>query len=142
MREFDEKIRELWQKTQPVLTSYEREEIRIGVWDRVRRHRRALVLRTAIASAAVVVLAVMIALNPFGGNAPKIDESSYYLALSDEAIVEQLADTPDSILYSAFFGDDIDSIAAAVLYYEVNISIALEKLTPQEQEEILLALAE
>ena len=140
MNEFDEKkFAQMWETTEPVLTSREIEKIRSGVWSRVRKHRRAVKFRAMFATAAVIILAVLIAVNPFSSR-NDIDQSDFFIA-SKYDYWQSLEKIPEDELIYSLLETDIDSIDNALIY-QSDVETAMSLLSDDEQEELLVALAE
>ena len=144
MKTYDEKIKKLWDETQPVLTDYERRDLINNIWARI-EHRKKLALAGKVAvSVVVMVMVVIIALNPFSekGTSPTTNYTIYEgITFYDPGLAETLATIPEEQIYEVLAAGEIDSIANAVLN-ENDINDALNTLTEAEQETLLLALAD
>ncbi|RKZ34536.1 hypothetical protein DRQ33_01900 [bacterium] len=133
----EKKLTQLWDSTRPVLTSHESESIRRGVWQKVEHHRTAVKLRTAFVTAAVIIIAVLIALNPFSST----QTADYDLLVIDDADYwEKLEQIPQDELVYAVMGNEIDSIAN-VMIAQSDVEDAVSLLSEDEQKELLIALA-
>ena len=140
MSEFDEKkFERMWETTEPNLTPREIEKIRKGVWHRVRKHRTAVRLRTAFASTIVIIIAVIIAVNPFS-NVGNTDQNNFFI-VSEDDYWQQLEKIPEDELVYSIMSTDIDSIENALIS-QSSVETAVSSLSDDEQEELLVALAD
>ncbi len=135
---YNKKIKDLLDSTEPVLTSRESEEIRRGVWLKMRKHRTAVKLRAVLVPSALLILIAFASLNPFGNG--QIAESELFF-FSDSDIWEEAGKMPQNELVNGMLGTEIDSIANMYLE-ETEIEDAISLLSEDEQEEFLIALAE
>jgi len=134
---YDKKIKDLLDSTEPVLTSRESDEIRRGMWLKMRRHRTTVKVRAVLVPSALLLLIAFVALNPFGNG--QITESELFF-FSDSDIWEKAGDIPQDELIYGMLGTEIDSIANVYLE-ETEIEDAISLLSEDEQEEFLIALA-
>ncbi|MCD6595308.1 hypothetical protein J7L68_06515 [bacterium] len=140
MNEFDEKkFDEIWESTMSVLTPREMEKIRGGIWHKVEKHRKALKFRAVFVTTAIIIIAVIIAIDPFSsGN--NIDQNDFFV-FSEKDYWQQLEKIPEDEIIYEVIDTDIDSIAN-VMIYESDIESAISTLSNDEQEELLVALAD
>ncbi|RKZ26481.1 hypothetical protein DRQ26_04345 [bacterium] len=136
-QEFED-IRELFERTKPVLTARDGEIIRDGVWRKFRRHRTMKKVRVAIATVAVIVIAIVATL-PHSPN-----ENDNFIAISsfsDEELVEEIAQFPSYQVIVQLAGSDEAEIKDAILS-EIDVESSVKALSRDEQEELLLAMSE
>ena len=132
-------IRNLFARTAPELTPRDAEQIRDGVWRKVRRHKTAVKVKTTAAGAIIVILVAVIATFK---TSPQVPTNGWDIALMSENELMQKASTvPSEKIAVELLGNDGDSIADAVIS-DADIETAVKSLSTKEQEELLLALAD
>lgn len=131
-------MKQLLERTDAVLTARDGERIRRGVWRKVRRHRTMVKVRYALATAAVIVIAVIATLR----TSPDIGTNGWDVALmTNDELMQEIAQMPSGQVAAEMLEYEGDSIAEALLS-DSDISDAVATLSADEQEELLLALSD
>ena len=138
MSNYDDRIRDLLERTRPSLTVREGCEIRHNVWTKVTKTRFAPRLYYSF-GAAVLGLIIFLAVILTPESKPEgIWNISFY---TDKELLEEVSQLPQEQVVAGLLGEDGEDIASAI-YSDVDIEDAITSLTHEEQEELILALAE
>ncbi len=129
-------IENIFDGAEPMLTTSDSDAIRKGVWRRVRRHRIIVKVRIAVATAAVIVLAIITALPKNQAQNYDYWELSY---LSDDELIEEVSTMPSEEITIQLADSDEDEIEEAILS-QIDVEDAVSALPRDEQEEILIAM--
>ncbi|RKZ32581.1 hypothetical protein DRQ27_02175 [bacterium] len=135
MTNFDEKLKELWDATKPKLSDVEKAALRARFWAKMKAKRSRL-FAYAIATAAVVVLALVATLNiEFHKN----DEIILPVEISEYDLYEDFAYVSADTLLLELVEEEPDEVIELVAE-QVDDAELLSMLTPDEREEILSML--
>jgi len=135
MTNFDEKLKELWDATKPKLSDVEKAALRARFWAKMKAKRSRL-FAYAIATAAVVVLALVATLN-IGFH--KNDEIILPVEISEYDLYEDFAYVSADTLLLELVEEEPDEVIELVAE-QVDDAELLSMLTPDEREEILSML--
>ena len=135
MTNFDEKLKELWSATKPKLSDVEKAALRARFWAKMKAKRSRL-FAYAIATAAVVVLALVATLN-IGFH--KNYEIALPVEISEYDLYEDFAYVSADTLLLQLVEEEPDEVIELVAE-QVDDAELLSMLNPDEREEILSML--
>jgi len=135
MTNFDEKLKELWNATKPELSDVEKTALRARFWAKMKAKRSRL-FAYAIATAAVVVLALVATLN-IGFH--KNYEIALPVEISEYDLYEDFAYVSADTLLLQLVEEEPDEVIELVAE-QVDDAELLSMLNPDEREEILSML--
>jgi len=136
MNSENDNLRELFERTAPKLSQSEDETIRQGTWRKYHRHKKVLIMQTAIPAIALLIIALTISLKP----QKQMISNEWDIALmNDSEIFAEVSQIQDESIISEMIGADGDSIADMLLN-DLDIEDALNSLPNEEQNQIFQEL--
>ncbi len=134
----ENKIKRLFELTEPVLFAEDVEQIHGGVWRRVRRHKKLVKARFAMASLAILFLAGTIAYKGFFASPENEINLAYFVGQAQ--LTSELAKLPLEDVIFNMLGNEGETMLDAIMTEQYAVEFAFTLLSDDEQQKIILEL--